>query len=173
MSPDWFLIYLIQRITGQSDGAARVTAAFLGSKYGVLQALHMGRFELLEMTHDKWPDDVWNGPQHGDSNEHTKIDRPKMYFYWAENDHWIDNSTRDAVIGSRARRGNDPADEGKPHMEIDSNGMPHDFCISMCSSQHWSQSLSANPSPLDKESSRLVAKKTAGYIMEILSVLRS
>jgi hypothetical protein len=30
---------IVQRITGQNEGAAQVTAAFLGSKYGVLQAL--------------------------------------------------------------------------------------------------------------------------------------
>lgn len=130
MTPHWLLISLIQRLTGHNEGAAKVTSAFLRSNYGVLQALYMGRFELLEMTHDKWSDDVWNGPSYANETEKPQIDRPKLYFYWGENDHWIANSTRDAVIASRARRGSDPADEGKPHMEVDLHGIPHDFCIS-------------------------------------------
>ncbi len=92
----------------------------------------MGRHELLEMTHDKWSDDVWNGPLPGPaSGDNVKIDRPNLYFYWGENDHWIDNRTRDQVIASRARRRNDAGEVEGPHMEIDTLGTPHDFCISM------------------------------------------
>jgi hypothetical protein len=97
---------LIQLITGQNAGAACTTTAFIRSNHGVLQALYMARHELLEMTHDKWSDDLWNGPLPAlEHNEEAKIDRPKLYFYWGANDHWIDDGTRDKVIASRARRG--------------------------------------------------------------------
>lgn len=94
----------------------------------------MGRFELLEMTHDKWSDDVWNGPLSANRPDAepplvTDIDRPRLYFYWGENDHWIDNSTRDSIIASRAQSAEAKNDPGKPHMEIDRQGTPHDFCI--------------------------------------------
>jgi hypothetical protein len=90
----------------------------------------MARFELLEMTNDKWPDDVWNGPVSISPSQEYAFDRPQLYFYWGENDHWIDNSTRESVIASRARKGSGKEDEGKPIMEIDAYGTPHDFCIS-------------------------------------------
>ncbi len=87
----------------------------------------MGRHELLEMAADKWSDDLWNGPSPGIE---SPIDRPKLYFYWGENDHWIAGTTRDSVIASRARQGNAVEEGGKPEMEVDTHGTPHDFCIS-------------------------------------------
>jgi hypothetical protein len=129
----------------------------------------MARFELLEMTNDKWSDDVWNGPMSTISSQNHPFDRPKLYFYWGDNDHWIDNSTRDSVIASRARKGSGKEDEWKPTMEIDTHGTPHDFCIS----ERGSLLLRAKSltTALDVESSKLVAQKTAGYIKEIVTGL--
>jgi hypothetical protein len=95
----------------------------------------MARHELLEMTHDKWSKDVWNGPLpsdnlHADQTSVVRIDRPKLYFYWGAKDHWVANSTRDSVIAAHARIGEANEDDGRPHMEIDTQGTPHDFCIS-------------------------------------------
>ena len=94
----------------------------------------MARDELLEMTHDKWPNDVWNGPISSTLASSPNLDRPKLYFFWGQNDYWIDNSTRDKVIATRARRADDEGGEGKPYMEIDRQGVQHDFCISELSS---------------------------------------
>jgi hypothetical protein len=129
----------------------------------------MARFELLEMTNDKWPDDVWNGPIPASSSPNHAFDRPKLYFYWGEKDHWIDNSTRDNVIASRARKGSGMEDEGKPTMEIDTYGTPHDFCISKRGSPLFM--LLSLMTYVDVESSKLVAQKTAGYIKEIIARL--
>lgn len=83
------LARIVSSVTGQNAGAAKTTAAFISSRYGVRQALHMGRHELLEMTHDKWSDDVWDGPlPRPASSDDVKIDRPDLYFYWGEKDHW-------------------------------------------------------------------------------------
>ncbi|KAK5167547.1 uncharacterized protein LTR77_007246 [Saxophila tyrrhenica] len=154
ISPTFALRKLVQLITGQNAGAAETTAAFLSSKHGVLQALYMARHELLEMTHDKWSDDLWNGPLPVGKDDEVKMDRPKLYFYWGANDHWIDNSTRDSVIASRARRDSDAGGERKPVMEVDQLGTPHDFCIK-------------------DETSKIVAEKAAGYVIEILRELEA
>ena len=105
----------------------------------------MARDELLEMTHDKWPNSVWDTSA---APAESAIDKPSLYFYWGANDHWIDNTTRDNVVATRARTDRS-GDEGKPHMEIDTNGIPHDFCIT-------------------PENSKLVAVKVASYVEEIV-----
>ena len=103
----------------------------------------MGKDELQEMTHDKWPADFWRGPMSsvsvadGALSSPEKVDRPKLYFYWGGDDHWIDNGTRDALIATRAGSGQ-PGETGRPHMEIDTSGVPHSFCISMRSSPELS-----------------------------------
>lgn len=147
--PISILTSLVQRVSGQEPEAARITTAFLRSNHGVLQALYMARHELLEMTHDKWSDDVWSvsSPPSGSL---PVIDRPKLYFYWGENDHWISNRTRDSVIVTRART--ETTDNSKPHMEIDTRGIPHDFCIT-------------------PDHSKAVADKVADYVREITKSL--
>lgn len=94
----------------------------------------MGQHELLEMTHDKWDDDLWGSTPSLDGEEKNgkvSCDRPPLYFYFGENDYWIDNKIRDDLIACRARTEGSPGSDGKPHMEIDAEGVPHDFCISM------------------------------------------
>ena len=130
-APTWALQSLVQRLTGHNVSAAAVTAAFLASRYGVSQALHMARFELLEMTEDKWDDQVWGGDllSTAQAPSQPDIDRPKLYFYWGNDDHWIDNATRDSVIAKRARNGEGPASSAGPWMEVDTRGTGHDFCV--------------------------------------------
>ena len=107
---------------------------YFGTECILTSARYLGRDELQEMTDDKWPAEVWAGPISPNPSTNTapatraKIDRPKLYFYWGENDHWIDKSTRDVVIASRGRT-DELGQEGKPQMEVDTNGVPHDFCI--------------------------------------------
>ena len=84
------------------------------------------------MTYDKWSEDVWGAkldpPLVTDSKTNDAFDKPQLYFYFGDRDHWIANATRDKLIATRARTGN--GDDGKPYMEIDRDGVPHDFCIS-------------------------------------------
>ena len=100
----------------------------------------MAQYELLEMTHDKWEDDVWGSHSQdptaveSDATSAVQIDKPKMYFYWGEKDYWVDKEIRDALIVSRAQQFGSAPDEGKPYMEIDTKGIPHDFCISKSTS---------------------------------------
>jgi hypothetical protein len=87
----------------------------------------MARDELLEITTDKWHDNVWD--QHT-ATQYT-IDRPQLYFFWGDNDHWVPNSARDKIIYDHARLTGKPVpdDCGRPYMEVDDSNIPHDFCI--------------------------------------------
>lgn len=126
--PESSLLSLVRRLTDQPAHAAEITAAFLRSSNGVRQAVFMGQHELLEITADQWDDDLWGATDAG--NASTGSDRPKLYFFWGENDHWTDDGVRDAVVARRARTASDGRGTCKPFMEVDTGGIPHDFCIS-------------------------------------------
>ena len=83
--------------------------------------------ELREITTDTWHDNVWDRR----SKAVDEIDRPQLYLFWGDNDHWVKNSARDKIIHDHARlTGKSVADElGRPYMEVDRTGIPHDFCI--------------------------------------------
>jgi len=120
------LVKLVERLTGQPTQAATVTASFLASATGVRQAIFLAQHEILEMREDRWTDDVWTTTATSADSRDLGTNGTKLFFYWGADDHWIANSTRDAVIAARAATA---SEEGvKPHMEIDRLGTPHDFC---------------------------------------------
>ncbi|KAF2218785.1 hypothetical protein BDZ85DRAFT_65056 [Elsinoe ampelina] len=134
------MLGLVQRVTGQPPDAAFVTTSFLQSPNGVRQALTLARHELVDISADKWDDEIWGvvAPASG-----TKT---KLFLYFAEVDHWIADETRDQIIAARAYSGK-VDEEDRPVMEIDTNEVPHDFCI-----RH----------------SQIVADKTVGYLRRII-----
>lgn len=154
LPPEW-LLGLVKRVTGQGAQAAGVTAGFLGSPMGVWQAVYLAQWELRKMREDRWSEEVWGAETGARASTrggvvvndlHSGVDwKTKLFFYWAENDHWIANSTRDAVIARRA------GGDGKagPRMEIDMHGTPHDFCVR-------------------GEDSVRVAEKVAGCVREVV-----
>lgn len=83
------------------------------------------------MTVDQWPKSIWNRNEALSLSTTSPIDRPRLYFFWGNNDPWIQNSARDEIITKYAYRtdgsGND--DHGGPYMQVDRSGLPHDFCI--------------------------------------------
>jgi len=113
----------------------------------------MAKHELQEMTNDKWSDEVWGARGLVTATNATAIDhstkkslasvttstsdakagasRPVLYFYWGRDDHWIANSTRDAVMASRAKRAAEggSAEQDGPFMEIAADEVPHAFCL--------------------------------------------
>ena len=109
---------------------------------------HMAKDELREMAEDKWSDELWGLPKIQEATTLAMTDEslsgrntsaeastgkaiiPRLYFYWAREDHWIANSTRDAVIASRAwQQGGSSGESGKPFMEIAADDVPHAFCL--------------------------------------------
>lgn len=77
------------------------------------------------ITEDRWDEDIW-GIEHEDLDQKRQI--PKLIFYFGENDHWVANHTRDALIATRGRAEDDTS-SSKPIMMIDENGVDHGFCI--------------------------------------------
>jgi len=84
---------------------------------------HMGCDEMKQITVDKWDTEVW-GAVHPSP---TKVPRPKLFFYFGENDHWVADHTRDDLMRCRGR--GESSDDWRPWMEIDKLEIPHGFCI--------------------------------------------
>ncbi|KAF2095072.1 hypothetical protein NA57DRAFT_13079, partial [Rhizodiscina lignyota] len=116
------LLYLVQFVTRMPLAAAEITTTFLASPNGVYQALYMARDEIRQITIDKWDSDIW-GAAHP-----ACTPRPKLFFYFGEQDHWVANEARDQLIAARAYSGAE-GEEWKPRMEIDCKGIPHGFVI--------------------------------------------
>jgi hypothetical protein len=102
----------------------------------------MAKDEMETITEDRWDEDIW-GIEHEEA--YVKDERPKLIFYFGENvrrisslkklavtdeqqDHWVANHTRDALIA--ARGAGQESKSSKPIMLIDENGIDHGFCIS-------------------------------------------
>ncbi|KGO77942.1 Protein of unknown function DUF2305 [Penicillium italicum] len=94
------------------------TCAFLKSRGGVRQALHMAADEMRTITSDKWSDDVW-----GAASAREPI--AKLFFYFGRNDHWVADQTRDDIVAVRGRKGG----QAGPTMVVCEEGLPHAFCL--------------------------------------------
>lgn len=120
---------------GFPTDAAVTTAAFIKSRWGIAQALHMARDEMATIRSDMWDAEIW-----GTANESPfPHPRPKLRFLFGQNDHWVADETRDDLIRTRAsvrdydeKTGSDieKTEQWKPIMEVDEEeGWPHGFCI--------------------------------------------
>ncbi|TKA44528.1 hypothetical protein B0A49_12650, partial [Cryomyces minteri] len=113
---------ILSLVTRFPHDAAATTAAFIKSKWGIRQALHMAKDEIATITEDRWDDELW-GAAVASSSPKTKL-----FFYFGENDHWVADRTRDELIAARAYQ-TTRGEEWRPKMEIDQNNIPHGFCI--------------------------------------------
>ncbi|KAG9247233.1 hypothetical protein BJ878DRAFT_493576 [Calycina marina] len=141
------LQWLVGKVLGMPEDAAKTTTRFLRSNMGVWQALHMARDEMKEITVDKWDDEIW-GLEKEIAENKTRI--PKLYLYFAETDHWVADHSRDSLIAARGRLPGDDS-SSKPVMVVDENGISHAFCISH---------------------SEMMAEKVVPWIEEILAAWR-
>lgn len=82
--PTAAMALLIRIFMGFPSDAARVTAEFVKSRYGIEQALYMANDEMKEITVDKWDADIW-GATHASKHPHP---RPMLRFLFAKSDHW-------------------------------------------------------------------------------------
>jgi len=82
----------------------------------------MGADEMKQITSDTWDSELW-GAAHASP---TGIPRPKLFFYFGEDDHWVADRTRDDLMGLRGRDGGN-GEGWRPKMEIDGLGIPHAF----------------------------------------------
>lgn len=111
------------------DAAINATVAFLTSPSGVHQSLAMAKDEMREIGPDRWGEDVWGGSgkeekeamdngyaddrmtpmapywasekSSNDDLTHTTRLTRSLILYFAKQDHWVADQTRDAIMRQR------------------------------------------------------------------------
>ena len=131
-----------------------VTEGVIRSPSGARQTVFMAADEMVEIAEDNWhPTNLWGVQPPPDKQESevslsTAAPRTRLFFYWGEDDYWVDNDVRDKLIAKRARREGDQTTVDWPEMMIDKHKMDH--CFS-----------------LDKQHSEIVAAQVADWISKI------
>lgn len=108
---------MIRLLTLHPPSATATTLSLLTTPGAVFQALSMARDEMAEITHDRWDYSIWGSEKAGVS---------RLWFYFGQNDHWVAEETREAIMKARGRG---MGEEWKPRMVLDEGGVPHGFCI--------------------------------------------
>ena len=86
----------------------------------------MARDEMMEITEDKWDEDLW-----GPARSRSAIPTPRLIFYFGKDDHWVANRTRDELIAARGYQAGS-GEQWKAKMLIDDEDIPHSFCFRQC-----------------------------------------
>lgn len=121
--PQSALRWLWRNYLGFSEGAAATLGAWLKSRDGVWQAIHLGRLELRHVGADRWEETFWDAADAADGQAAVA---PKFFFFYGKHDHWVDNDLRDEFIARQKARG-DP--QGRPVLEVDEGDIPHAFSV--------------------------------------------
>ncbi|EEH37271.2 hypothetical protein PAAG_07827 [Paracoccidioides lutzii Pb01] len=131
------------------EDAIDITIAFLKSRQGVEQAIHMSADEMRDITSDKWSDEIWgiaSSPTKSSTSTSTPTNHsPDLVLYFAQSDHWVADQTREDIIRARGSMGNGTSNA--PRMQVCEDGVVHGFCI-----RH----------------SDIMAEKTAGFLRDII-----
>ncbi|KAF4948877.1 hypothetical protein FSARC_13618 [Fusarium sarcochroum] len=104
--------WIVQRLLGFTHASADVTARWLKSRDGVLQAVHLGLSELETICEEKWSEELW-----ATSGEENGV--PRFFIFYTNNDHWVDDGERTGIIKRR---------EGRARIVVDKGDIPHAFC---------------------------------------------
>jgi hypothetical protein len=162
---------LVQLATGMRPGSHGLftTVEFLRSRLGVRQALEMARLELREIRDDKWGEEVWgataSGGDGGDDDEGDAVcevgKNPRLYFWFAKQDHWVADVTREEILRGRGKTGfveseDDLQSENyhsartrTPRIRIDeTGGLVHAWC-------------------LEPTQTKLVTRRVSGWLKEL------
>ncbi|KAL9609863.1 MAG: hypothetical protein Q9167_005407, partial [Letrouitia subvulpina] len=146
------LYYLVKLFTWFPDHAARTTAAFIKSRTGVKQSLHLAKDEMNTITDDHWGEEVWGAATATGTTSGDTINS-NLIFLWGQNDKWVAAKTRNNLMEARGYRNpktpNGSSETWKPTMVTDD--IPHGFCI---------------------KHSEVVAEKVRGWVEEIIDVHR-
>jgi pimeloyl-ACP methyl ester carboxylesterase len=148
MPQSWFR-GLVQRATGMKDGGhgLETTLRFLRSEKGVRQALYLAGWELREIRADRWGEEVW-GLTHqqqwgsdfdGGGGEESRRS-PRSYFWFAKQDHWVADVTREEILSKRgggvggAEGGGSTNNTRLPTILVDEDdGLVHAWCLEQSS----------------------------------------
>ncbi|KAK5000624.1 hypothetical protein LTR66_000536 [Elasticomyces elasticus] len=160
--PPGALQYLVGIVTGFPPHATAATAAFIQSKHGVRQALHMAKHEMQTITEDRWDAELWDTAL----ATSTSAEKPKLFFYFGESDHWVADETRDTLIAARAAT-DVGTHIGRPVMEIDTKNIPHGFCIGKHDLSGSRNNQRRPRSDFETDHSEQIAEKVVEYIREV------
>ena len=115
---------------------------------------YLAKDEMTTITDDKWDKEVWGAATAPGTNNRDTANS-NLTFYWGQKvfpfafrqirptlthqqDSWVANHTRDALIKARGHLSNSQTEsvgeQWKPVMRVDKEGMPHDFCTTLCNS---------------------------------------
>ncbi|KIW38496.1 uncharacterized protein PV06_09452 [Exophiala oligosperma] len=145
--PAHWLRGFVKKVTGMEEGGHGLdsTMAFLESQSGVRQALSMAADELREIRADRWGDEVWGAAvdedegdattsttprDEGERNENAENRKcpPRMYLWFAKEDHWIADMTRTDILRNRGQRAT--GQQRGPTIVIDeTEGLVHAWCL--------------------------------------------
>ncbi|KAL5337139.1 hypothetical protein BJX70DRAFT_251697 [Aspergillus crustosus] len=118
--------------------ALDATFAFLTSRRGVRQALHMATDEMRIITTDKWSDDIWgvssesSNSSSDSQNLEGQMSPPppaQLYFYFGRNDHWVAERTKEEIVAARGGSGKSDVVGRGPRMVVCEESVPHAFCL--------------------------------------------
>ncbi|PGH01988.1 hypothetical protein GX51_04920 [Blastomyces parvus] len=154
--PESWLRSMVGMVMSSPPGnAIDTTVEFLRSKRGVEQAIHMAADEMREITSDTWSDEIWgiasSSPASSSAPTSTTASAPakaplNLVLYFAQQDHWVADQTRDEIIRARGSMEKDTGSNGL-RMQVCEDGVVHGFCI-----RH----------------SDIMAKKTAAWVRDII-----
>ncbi|EER27373.1 hypothetical protein D8B26_006571 [Coccidioides posadasii str. Silveira] len=129
------------------EDALDTTIAFLKSRTGIRQALHLAVEEMEQIGPDKWSDEIWGISEQNKPSDDVESHLTKLVFYFGRNDHWVAEKTRDEIIQARSSKG------GRgPKMIVCDDGIEHGFCI-----RH----------------NEIMADKVSGFIRDIINDYRA
>ncbi|KAF5663230.1 hypothetical protein FHETE_7610 [Fusarium heterosporum] len=104
--------WIVQKLLGFTPASANITARWLKSRDGVMQAVHLGLTELEMICEEKWSNELW-------ATEGEEGGVPRFFLFYAKKDHWIDDGERKGVMERRGKTARIVVDEGN---------IPHAFC---------------------------------------------
>ena len=127
---------VVSSITGmrENEGSGLdTTVKFLQSGHCVKQSLCLAKDELSIIREDAWGEDVWGvlnerpvESARAHNKEAIRSDRKKyakLYFLFAEKDHWVADGTRKKIFETRGK-----ADLGH-RCVLDEKGLQHAWCL--------------------------------------------
>ncbi|KAI6381481.1 hypothetical protein MCOR25_001173 [Pyricularia grisea] len=119
------LRFVLRRFWKMPPHAVDTTTAWLGSRDGVWQALHMGKDEMRVIGEDRWGDEFWEEVGGDAAAKPRDSAGTRFFLLYGKNDHWVAEDVRDAFLAKR---------EGgrglRTKVVVDDTGvLPHDFCI--------------------------------------------
>ncbi|KPI36969.1 uncharacterized protein AB675_6013 [Cyphellophora attinorum] len=118
--------WIVARFLGLSPNNPGVatTARFLQSPSAVRQSLELAKQELVSISKDDWGPEVWGTGPALQMGGLEQTQSPKLFFLFAQTDHWIADSTRDTILRGRARH------DGHGAFVVDEkHGLKHAWCL--------------------------------------------